>query len=71
MRCRAKDGRTFILVPEDVYEDLQEVAEMLADIRLRSDFAVTCIVDAASSRVECADTHAFPLSHRFHTHQRR
>ena len=42
-----KDGRTFVLVPEDVYEDLQEDAEMLADIQA---------FDAAESRNE----EAFP-----------
>jgi len=38
-----KDGQTFVLVPEDVYEDLQEDAEMLADIQA---------FDAAESRNE-------------------
>ena len=42
-----KDGRTFVLVPEDVYEDLQEDAEMLTDIQA---------FDAAKSRNE----EAFP-----------
>jgi DNA-binding XRE family transcriptional regulator len=28
-----KDGQTFVLVPEDVYEHLRENAEMLADIQ--------------------------------------
>jgi DNA-binding XRE family transcriptional regulator len=38
-----KDGQTFVLVPEEVYEDLQEDAEMLADIQA---------YDAAKSRNE-------------------
>ena len=38
-----KDGKTFVLVPEEVYEDLQEDAEMLADIQA---------YDAAKSRNE-------------------
>jgi DNA-binding XRE family transcriptional regulator len=38
-----KDGQTFVLVPEKVYEDLQEDAEMLADIQA---------YDAAKSRNE-------------------
>ena len=39
----AKDGQTFVLVPKEVYEDLQEGAEMLADIQA---------YDAAKSRNE-------------------
>jgi DNA-binding XRE family transcriptional regulator len=38
-----KGGQTFVLVPEEVYEDLQEDAEMLADIQA---------YDAAKSRNE-------------------
>jgi len=38
-----KGGQTFVLVPEEVFEDLQEDAEMLADIQA---------YDAAKSRNE-------------------
>ena len=38
-----KGGQTFVLVPEEVYKDLQEDAEMLADIQA---------YDAAKSRNE-------------------
>jgi len=38
-----KGGQTFVLVPEEVYEDLQEDAKMLADIQA---------YDAAKSRNE-------------------